>query len=93
MNARTKASNGSVVTNTEVCIGCRACMYICPVSGPAENPYTGQTMTCDMCKDDEAGPWCVTACQYEGALTMHENDSLTTETARQQAGRFRKIYS
>jgi Fe-S-cluster-containing hydrogenase component 2 len=93
MNARTKMSNGSVVTNTEVCIGCKACVYICPVSSPAANPYTGQTMTCDMCEDDESGPWCVTACQHEGALTVCENDSLPMDVARNQAARFRKIYA
>jgi len=93
MNARSKMANGSVVTNTEICIGCRACVYICPVSCPAENPYTGQTMTCDMCDDDEAGPWCVTACQYEGALTVCENDSLSMDTSRKKADMFRKMYS
>ncbi len=93
MNARTRLSNGTITTNTEVCIGCRACVYICPVGGPTANPYTGQTMTCDMCEDDTAGPWCVTACQNEGALTLCENDSLTIKTARKQAGRFRRIYS
>jgi anaerobic carbon-monoxide dehydrogenase iron sulfur subunit len=92
VNARIRMSNGSVATNTEVCIGCKACVYICPVSSPAANPYTGQTMTCDMCEDDEAGPWCVTACQHEGALTVCENDSLTMDAARNQAARLRKIY-
>lgn len=93
MNARTKSSNGTIVTDTDVCIGCRACVYICPVSGPAINPYTGQTMTCDMCEGDEAGPWCVTACQSEGALTVCKTDSLTIETVREQAGRFRRTCS
>lgn len=93
VNARSKASNGSVVTDTEVCIGCKACVYICPESCPAENPYTGQTMTCDMCEGDAAGPWCVIACKDVGALKMCEKDSLTMETVRKQAGRLRKIYS
>ncbi|WP_457553116.1 4Fe-4S dicluster domain-containing protein [Desulfobacula sp.] len=93
VNARIRISNGSVVTNTDVCIGCKACTYICPVGSPAQNPYTGQTMTCDMCEDDETGPWCVTACQYEGALKVYEKDSLIIETARKQAGRLRRIYA
>lgn len=93
MNARKRTTNGSIQTNTDVCIGCRACTYICPVSSPAVNPYTGQTMTCDMCKDDASGPWCVTACKQEGALTLQDNDSLTTEIARKQAARFRKLYA
>jgi len=91
MNARERLQNGSIVTDTKVCIGCRACVYICPVSSPTINPYTGQTMTCDMCKDDDAGPWCVTACKQEGALTLKKKDSLTIETARKHAEKFKKL--
>lgn len=93
MNARTRATNGTIFTNTEVCIGCKACLYICPQGCPSENPYTGQTMTCDMCKEDASGPWCVTACKKEGALTVCKSDSMAAENAREQAGRMRKIYS
>lgn len=92
MNARVRQANGTVVTDTDVCIGCRACVYICPVGSPAANPYTGQTMTCDMCQDDEAGPWCVAACNREGALTMAKSDALTRVTLRERAGRARAIY-
>ena len=70
MNARIKTANGSVVTNTGVCIGCKACLYICPVASPVENPETGQTMTCDLCQGEPEGPRCVAACK-DGALTMH----------------------
>ena len=93
VNARKRASNGSVVTDTDICIGCKACVYVCPVSCLVENPYTGQTMTCDMCEGDETGPWCVTACKNEGALTVCQNDSLTVENTRNQADRFRKMYA
>ena len=92
MNARVRQTNGTVVTDTEVCIGCRACVYICPVGSPAANPYTGQTMTCDMCKDDASGPWCVTACKREGALKVCKSDALTKEVVRERAGRLRSIY-
>lgn len=93
MNARTRASNGSVVTNTGVCIGCRACIYVCPTGIAWANPYTGQTMTCDMCEGEDSGPWCVVACKDQGALQLCETDSVAIETARDQAGRLRKIYS
>jgi Fe-S-cluster-containing dehydrogenase component len=91
MNARVRQENGTVVTNTDVCIGCRACVYICPVGSPAVNPYTGQTMTCDMCQDDETGPWCVTACR-EGALKVRSMDMLVREVARARAGQARAIF-
>ena len=92
MNARVRLSNGSIETNKDVCIGCKACVYSCPTASPVLNPYTGQTMTCDMCKDDASGPWCVTACKHEGALTMVNNDILTARIARKQAERFRRLY-
>jgi Fe-S-cluster-containing dehydrogenase component len=92
VNARMRISNGSVVTNVSLCIGCHACVYICPVGSPQVNPDTGQTLTCDMCAEDKAGPWCVIACQ-EGALTLCDKDSLTIETVRNQAGRFKRMHA
>ncbi len=93
MNARTRISNGSIVTDEDICIGCRACVYICPAGSPVSNPYTGQTMTCDMCEGDAKGPWCVSACKQEGALKVYKNDKLTEKTARKQAGLFRRLYA
>lgn len=91
MNARVRQANGTVVTDPSVCIGCRACVYICPVGSPAVNPFSGQTMTCDMCMDDSTEPWCVAACKNEGALKMVTGESLTIDTVRARAGRWRSI--
>lgn len=92
MNARVRQANGTVATDTTVCIGCRACIYICPVGSPSVNPVNGQTMTCDMCMDDDgAEPWCVTACKHEGALKMARGASITIEKARAGAQRLRAV--
>jgi Fe-S-cluster-containing hydrogenase component 2 len=91
MNARRRQTNGTVVTDAEACIGCRACLYICPVGSPVINPHTGQTMTCDMCQDDETGPWCVAACKVEGALALARSDALTRATIRRRAAYVRSI--
>ena len=92
MNARVRQANGTVVTDPAACIGCRACVYICPVGSPSVNPFSGQTMTCDMCMDDGAEPWCVAACKREGALKMAGGGSLTREAVRERAARSRAIY-
>lgn len=91
MNARVRETNGSVTTRTEVCIGCKACVYICPVGSPSVTPHTGRTMTCDMCHDDDGGPWCVAACKLEGALSLARIGLPTSAAARERADQGRKI--
>ena len=70
VNARIREINNSVVTDEDRCIGCGACIYICPVGSPGRNPVTGMTMTCDMCQETGSEPWCVVACRDEKALTL-----------------------
>lgn len=70
MNARTRLLSGAVVTDENRCIGCRACVYACPFGAPVVNPENGKTMSCDLCVDDEKGPWCVKACTMQGALNF-----------------------
>jgi Fe-S-cluster-containing dehydrogenase component len=89
MNARIRQPNGTVVTDTDTCIGCRACIYICPVGSPTVNPHSGQSMTCDMCRGEAGGPWCVAACKQEGALTLAARDRLTQAAVRERAERAR----
>lgn len=92
MNARIRQINGTVTTNPEVCIGCRACVYICPVGSPRIDPYTGQAMTCDMC-EDETEPWCVAACRHEKALTISTQGSTSHRAARKAAGKTKKFHT
>lgn len=92
MNARVRKSNGTVVTNRENCIGCKACLYICPVGCPTENPLTGQSMTCDMCAEVPDGPSCVKACQERGALAIIKIEEQITQIARQQAARMKRVF-
>lgn len=92
MNARIRQANGSVVTDEDACVGCRACVYICPAGSPTINPYNGCSMTCDMCREEPAGPVCVRACRPEGALTIVAAGSLQGPAARESAGRIRSIY-
>ncbi|MDZ7761357.1 MAG: 4Fe-4S dicluster domain-containing protein [Desulfovermiculus sp.] len=89
MNARFRLKNGCVGTNTDVCIGCRACVYICPVGSPTVHPSSGQTMTCDMCWEAKEEPWCVTACRLEGALRLGTDWSKARTAARRRANQIR----
>jgi Fe-S-cluster-containing dehydrogenase component len=90
MNARVREPNGTVVTDPELCIGCRACVYICPAGSPTIHPGSGRSMTCDMCRGNPAGPECVRACRLEGALTLPPGGSPARAAAREAAGRGRR---
>ena len=70
MNARVRLQSGAMVTAEERCIGCRACVYGCPFGAAVVNPETGKTMSCDLCRDDALGPWCVKACTMQKALSF-----------------------
>jgi anaerobic carbon-monoxide dehydrogenase iron sulfur subunit len=85
MNARGRTAEGAVVTDTDRCIGCRACIYICPCATPVVSPDTGQTMTCDLCADDGTGPWCVKACRDYGALKVSEARQVVARKCRVRA--------
>jgi Fe-S-cluster-containing hydrogenase component 2 len=89
MNARTRTAAGAVVTDEDRCIGCRACRYICPLAAPGIDPVTGKTMTCDLCADDNAGPWCVAACRDCGALSVVATGSAAIRKTRRSAGQIR----
>lgn len=88
MNARVRLGNGAVVTDEDRCIGCRACIFACPFSAAMVDPDTGKTMTCDFCKDDPHGPWCVRACAGEKAL-RYQNAG---DTARTRSRRWARLW-
>ncbi len=92
MNARQRTAKGAVVTDEERCIGCRACLYICPFAAPAVNPDTGRTMTCDLCAEDGAGPWCVKACRDCGALKVIASREAISRKSRTRGEQTRAGY-
>lgn len=86
VNARVRGINHSVDTVEDRCIGCGACIFICPVGSPTRNPITYKTMTCDMCREAASEPWCVVACRKEGALTLGGSSGPTHAKSRRHAG-------
>jgi Fe-S-cluster-containing dehydrogenase component len=85
MNARGRTAEGAVVTDPDRCIGCRACLYICPFATPVVDPDTGKTMTCDLCADDGGGLGCVNACRDCGALKVSEAREVVARKCRKGA--------
>jgi Fe-S-cluster-containing hydrogenase component 2 len=92
MNARVRIANAAVVTDEDRCIGCRACVYICPFGAPVVNPDSGKTLTCDLCADEDGTPWCVRACRDCGALKVVDSGQAGSRKSRQRAGQTRTAY-
>lgn len=92
MNARRRIDNQAVITDEDRCIGCRACVYICPFGAPVVNPDDGKTLTCDLCADENGPPGCVSACRDSGALTIVAAGEVVARKSRQQAARARTAY-
>lgn len=93
MNARLRTAAGAVVTDEEVCIGCRACLYICPYGAPTVSPDDGKTLTCDRCAGEPEGPWCVAACRDCGALEALPPEELFPRSSRAAARAVRHVLS
>lgn len=76
-----KTSQGPVVYDASVCVGCRYCMIACPFEIPAyeyDKALTPRVTKCTMCAPRvKAGqlPGCVQACPME-ALVFGKRDSL-----------------
>jgi len=81
VGAFSKQENGSVVWDSDMCIGCRYCMIACPFQIPAfeyEKAIQPRIMKCDFCSDrTEEGniPACVEICPVE-ALTYGKRYDL-----------------
>jgi Fe-S-cluster-containing dehydrogenase component len=60
-----RAKDGIVFVESDLCVGCKACITACPWGTPQWNPQTGKAVKCDFCMDrvDQGlEPACVTKC-------------------------------
>lgn len=63
--AYNQRSDGVVLLDSNLCAGCRYCVWVCPYGAPQYNQQSGVTGKCDFCVDRlDAGlaPACVAAC-------------------------------
>lgn len=76
-----KRSDGVVVHDPEVCIGCYACKMSCPYDAPQKNELSGTMVKCDMCAarlDKGDTPACVLSCPVK-VLTVGEVGELEAQ--------------
>ena len=78
--AITKRSDGIVLINAELCIGCMACFEACPFGVIQLNPENGLAEKCNLCVDRvDAGlqPACVSVCPAKCIYFGDINEIMT----------------
>jgi formate dehydrogenase iron-sulfur subunit len=75
VGAMTKASDGAVVYNSTICLGCRYCQVACPFEVPAYEFNTAlapRVRKCEFCTDRAGGsganPACAASCPTEALV-------------------------
>ncbi len=84
VGALTKTSDGAVVYNPTICMGCRYCQVACPFQVPAyefTEPLKPRVRKCEFCVDRALGtganPACAASCPTE-ALVFGQRAELVT---------------
>jgi formate dehydrogenase iron-sulfur subunit len=96
VGAFSKQENGSVVWDTDKCIGCRYCMAACPFQVPSfeyDKAIHPEIRKCDFCitrTQDNKLPACVEACPVE-ALTFGPREEVV-RIARQRLSTYGDRY-
>ncbi len=96
VGAFSKEQNGSVIWDTDKCIGCRYCMVACPFQIPAfefQEAWKPNILKCDFCSSRTAQgkqPACVDICPVE-ALTYGTRSELI-KIARNRIKKNRERY-
>jgi len=83
VNAYTKTSEGAVIYNSKVCVGCRNCLIACPFNVPGysySSAFNPVVKKCIFCYDTRLKygkpPACVEVCPQEVLTFGHRNDLL-----------------
>ncbi len=77
----TNAATGARQVDKEKCIGCSACVYVCPFGAALLDRSVGNALICDLCDGD---PLCARLCPF-GALQYIRSDEVSAKLKRTRA--------
>lgn len=89
-----KEDNGAVTLDQSKCVGCRACIDVCPYDVPKFSPVTGKTYKCTMCNDRleaDLPTACSAACPSV-AIVSGNRDEVVAE-ARKRAAHYSEVFN
>lgn len=66
-----EADTGRVLVDYNVCIGCRACVSVCPFGAMSFNTTDRRVLKCDLCDGD---PQCVRFCEVKAVDFIEANN-------------------
>jgi len=82
-----KETDGMVLVNPDLCIGCAMCVNVCPVGGVTLDPVDGVASKCDLCGGD---PQCVTYCPAK-VLKLTDAGQLASHRMKEYAKFMRTV--
>jgi Fe-S-cluster-containing dehydrogenase component len=88
-DAITKRNDGIVLITSELCIGCLACIEVCPFGAPQFNAEREIVEKCHLCHhrlDRGLQPACVQACPA-GAISYGDMNGITENLRQRLASR------
>lgn len=80
-----RADDGIVIVDTDICTGCRECLFVCPYRIP-QFGTDGTMQKCDLCFGLGIAPACAAPCPADALFfgTMEDLARLATEKSAQR---------
>ena len=79
---------GRVMVDPALCVGCRACLSVCPLGGIGFDGKERKVLRCDLCDGD---PMCVKYCETR-AIRYEESSHVQIRKKRASAEKYYRAY-
>ncbi len=86
MRPQKRSQDGIVFIEHDLCVGCKACITVCPWGAPQCHPEVGKAVKCDYCierLDQGLKPACFSVCTTH-CLAFSENVDESEKMRKQR---------